>query len=114
MSHQELRWHEWLLKTRSKISMDIELIEYLWRPDLEGNLLFLSSVHTFQWATTDNQWQGTMNFKCSTGDDVDWIRYVCTTFVIQGDPGVFDDLDDASIESMITFEQIDGHGRTKR
>ena len=82
--------------------------------DLEGNLLFLSSVHTFQWATTDRQWKGTMYFKCLSLDDVDWIRHVCSTFVIKGDPNVFHNRDDASIESMITLTQLGDGGETVR
>lgn len=53
MSHRELRWHRWLLSTRSQKGIDIDPIEYLWRPDLEGNLVSFSSVRTFQWATID-------------------------------------------------------------
>jgi hypothetical protein len=114
MSHRELRWHKWLLKNRSQISIEIGLIEFLWRPDLEGNLLSFSSVHTFQWATTDRQWEGTMYFKCSSRDDVDWIRHVCAKFDIEGDPNVFHNRDDATIVSMINFTQMDERGRTKR
>jgi len=116
MSHEELRWHKWVLTTRSQMSSDIDLVEYLWRPDLDGHLtsLYSYSAHTFQWATTDRQWEGAMYFRCSSRDDMDWIRHVCTTFVIQGDPSVFDNRDNASIESMITFTPLAGRGRTKR
>ena len=116
MSHGELRWHKWVLTTRSRMSSDIDLVQYLWRPDLDGYLTseYSYSAHTFQWATTDRQWEGAMHFRCSSRDDMDWIRHVCTTFVIQGEPSVFDNRDDASIESMITFTPLAGRGRTKR
>ncbi len=113
-SPREFRWHKWLLTKRSLIGIDIDHIEYLWRPDLEGNLLFFSSAPVFQWATTDRRWQGTMYFRCSQPDDVDWIRHVCSTFVIKGDPSVFQNRDDAALESMVTLTQLGQDGSTRR
>lgn len=127
MTHQELRWHTWLLANRALIGIDIELIEYVWRPDLEGNLLSQVSrrraragtgpaarpttIRTFQWSTVDCKWEGTMIFKFSSPEDVDWIRHACATFAINGDPSVFQGRDDATIRSMVKMTESNNRVR---
>ena len=104
MSHRELQWHIWLLRSRSMIG-DIDHVEFLWRPDLDGKLVSQRSVRTYQWATTDGKWEGTMYFKGFSSGEVEWIRHACSTFAIDGDPSVFEDRDDQAVESMVTLTQ---------
>lgn len=110
MSRRELAWHQWLLSTRSQIGINIDLIEYLWRPDLEGNLISFSTLQIFEWSTVDCQWEGKIYFRGMSEDDDDWIRHFCTTFTINGNLEVFKGRDDAAIESLITISApVDGN-----
>ncbi len=107
MTHRQLRWHKWLLTCRSQIGSDVASVEYVRRPDIEGNLLSFRAVRTFQWSTVDCKWEGAIYFKCASPDDLDWIRYACATFVINGNPNVFNGCDDAAIKSMIRIRESD-------
>jgi hypothetical protein len=107
MSHRELRWHQWLLSKRVQIFIPIESVEYLWRPDLEGNLLHLPPGPEFQWATVDLKWQGIINFRGISPEDLGWIRHLCTTLVINGDPGEFKGRSGDEIEAMIRITELD-------
>ncbi len=108
MSRQELGWHALLLTRRALIGDDVDSIEYLSKPDVEGNLVAFRLRHIFQWATTDGQWQGDITFKGASPDDVDWMRQVCATFTIDGDLGVLQNRDDAAIQALINILDADG------
>lgn len=107
MSHQELEWHQWLLQARTHKGILIEAVEYLWRPDVEGILLTYPSGHGFLWATTDCVWEGSIVFKGTTQDDLDWIRHLCATFAINGDPEIFHGRDEAEIKALISLTELD-------
>src|SRR6185503_7335472 len=102
MSRKELRWHEWLLEYRSPDG-GFDAIEYLWRPDLDGNLNWSGDACVFQWTTIDGKWSGTIYFRDASPKEADWIRHVCTTLALTGDLVAFDHLADATIKSMIQF-----------
>ena len=102
MTHRELRWHKWLLKNHPG-PIDVT-IEYLWLDDLEGVLRTARTNpgrHVFQWSTVDCNWQGSIHFRSSTPDDRDWVRHVCATFAINGDPKVLQGRDDVELKSMV-------------
>jgi hypothetical protein len=87
----------------------------LWRPDLDGILVvssidpdkFLTVGTVFAWGTTDRKSQGALFFRDPvllsdpSAKSTDWIRHACATFSIDGDPSVFDEIDDATLESMV-------------
>ncbi len=104
MSHEELRWHKYLLKQRSLRPTDIKSIEYLWRQDLEATLISTGDSWLFEWSTIDRKWMGKMHFMVpSTSESEDWIRQVCTTFTLNGNPAIFDNLDDKSVELLVSI-----------
>jgi hypothetical protein len=102
MTNRELRWHQWLLTQRSHISIDLRLVEYAWRPELEGSLFTIGSApRVFQWATVDGRWEGMIYFQDASQGNPDWIRRMCATFTVQGDPAVLWHRDEATIKSLI-------------
>jgi len=114
MTNRELRWHQWLLTHRSHISIDLRLIEYAWRPDSEGILLTIGSApRVFQWATVDGRWVGMIYFQDASQGNPDWIRRMCATFTVQGDPAVFSDRHDVAIKSLIKITPRDEQPRSK-
>jgi hypothetical protein len=109
MSKRELAWHAWLISRRSFLVKDDSPYEYLWRPDLDGVLVRLSTTNwTFQWETIDHEWEGMTTYKSSSPDDVDWIRHACTTFSIDGDPTELQEVDDATLHKLLQITDVAG------
>lgn len=107
MSYKELEWHKWLLSTRADMAwMNIDSVEFLSTPKLEGNLVASSSGHAFQWSTVDSKWNGVIHFNGSTASDAKWIRILCSTFTINGDPEMLRGYDEAAIKTMIIIREV--------
>ena len=105
MSHRELRWHKWLLSTRPHFVSFVRSVECLSTSQLDGNLSMTPSTHVFQWSTVDSSWEGYIFFNKTAADDADWIRHLCSTFRINGDPNMLRDLDDAAIRELIVIRE---------
>ena len=98
MTPHDLRWHEFCLKNRIETTKSIE---HRKTTDLDANLLWLSSILlNYEWATTDGKWYGGLMFQIPSGE-ADWVRNVCLSFVVNGDPTLINTSDDAAIESMV-------------
>jgi hypothetical protein len=104
LTEDERRWHEQLVKMRALISIDIQSIEYVRRPDFHGNLVILENNQVYQWSTSDRKWNGTIHLKDRSTEKDDWIRAFCTSFVLDGDPAIFSNLDDAEIKAIVTSD----------
>jgi hypothetical protein len=107
MSRRELALHAWMLTYRWLSDGVCDSIEYVWRPELDGNLLLSSSVDTFEWTSTDRKWEGMIHLRGRTPESADWVRHACATFSIGGDCGVLQNLDDDAIKSLITITDVD-------
>jgi len=109
MSNRELAWHAWLIGRRSFLVKDDSPYEYLWRPDLDGVLVRLSTnAWTFQWDTTDHEWEGTTTYNTSSPDDLAWIRHACTTFSIDGGPTELEGMGDATLHKLLQITDVAG------
>lgn len=111
MSRKELRWHKWLLAYRSVGSDTLfDSVEYHWRADLESLMTEMSddgkSRVDFEWATTDNRWNGEAVFVDTTPGGK-WLRHACATFKVVDDPQRYLKMDEASLEESISVSEID-------
>lgn len=104
MSHQELRWHQWLLNERTHKGVQVEAVEYDWRSDLDGLLVTYPTGHGFLWATTDGRWEGSVVFQGTTRSDRDWIRQLCSTFKFDGDGKIFTGRSPDEVKSLVLRE----------
>ncbi len=113
MSRQQLRWHKWLIEQRlNRSGSHIKSLEYLWGPCVEGELrksvYGTHEIWGFSWSTADRKWVGRVTFTDQSSNDTDWIRHVCSTFVLNGNPEIFESLDRNSILSLIRFLDSEG------
>ncbi len=102
MSPRELRWHKWLMGERAVYENDFDFLEYQWRPELEGCLFAAGPGRDFIWQSVDLQWSGSFLFT-QLGDDDAWIRRVCATFTLNGDPAELEGLTEAELLALIEF-----------
>ena len=106
MSAGELRWHEWLLSKRNRDGQPPDM-EFLWRTDLEGVLLSPRERQSkFEWATVDCQWSGDIFFVNMSADDHNWIRHLCATFTVNGDPNIFTRRNEEELKAMIRISEV--------
>ncbi|MEX2186231.1 MAG: hypothetical protein WD875_05540 [Pirellulales bacterium] len=104
MSRRELSWHGWLMAQRV-LMPDLEIIEYLWRDDIDGHLIVVAGAPVYQWSTTDSQWQGYLYFRDTKASSAatDWMRRTSASLAINGDPAVFAGLDEHAVEAMMVI-----------
>lgn len=89
MSLRDLEWHRRLLEMRAVIQSDVQLVQNLWRPSFDANLISRGTYQVFQWETVDRRWSGRMHFTSPSVDDTRWVEHACNTFSIAGDLNVF-------------------------
>ncbi len=87
MSHRDLAQHAFLISLRSSFvsSDDDTPLEYEWRDDLDGTLVYSNSHATFSWSTTMSKANGFARFNLHESDQDDWIRHFCRTFTVDAD-----------------------------
>ncbi len=107
MSRRELRWHKWLVTYRDQISPPFHSIEYLRRPELEGNLFSYPKFHRYSWETADFRWTGSMTFTHREPNRDDWVRRVCDSFAIHGAPEELSGRTDDELREMLAIVEAE-------
>jgi len=102
MSLDELRWHKYLVSFR-QLMPQMSDIEFCDSATISGNLLNFHPGYNFEWSSKDDKWHGAMTFvDRRDAANIDWIRHVCATFELTGDPpDDVENLHEDTIKAMI-------------